>query len=194
MGAAYPRVGGKDVFTCPSASGGKNWYPIAYSPQTELAYVPMLHLCAKLHATGNLSEAFGYYGEISTTVPEPGSTGFGELGAIDVKTGRKRWSFPSRFPWTGGVLATKGGVVFSGNAQGDFYAFDASSGAVLWRHRTSSGIVGVPTTYRVGGKQYVAVYSGYGGGLAMFGGPAAALTAHVPRGGKLYVFALGDAP
>ncbi|HTD38091.1 MAG TPA: PQQ-dependent dehydrogenase, methanol/ethanol family, partial [Candidatus Limnocylindrales bacterium] len=189
--AAYARVGGPDVLTCPSASGGKNWYPVAYSPQTQLAYVPILHLCARLHATGNLNEAFGYYGEISTTVPEPGSSGFGELSAIDVKNGRKRWSFPSRYPWTGGVLATASGVVFSGNSGGLFYAFDARSGKVLWQHRTSSGIIGVPTTYRVGGKQYVAVYAGYGGGLAMFGGPAAALTSHIPRGGRLYVFALG---
>ncbi len=191
--AVYPKVGGKDVFGCPSASGGKNWYPVAYSPRTQLAYVPMLHLCASIHATGRLSEAFGYYGEISTTVVEPGSKGFGELGAIDVRDGHKTWSFPSRYPWTGGVLATASGLVFSGNARGDFYAFDARTGAVLWQHRLSSGIVGVPTTYRVGGKQYVAVYCGYGGGLAMFGGPAMKLTSSVPRGGKLYVFALGDA-
>jgi alcohol dehydrogenase (cytochrome c) len=190
--AAYPRVG-HDVVSCPSASGGKNWYPIAYSPQTALAYVPSLHLCATLHATGSLENEYGYFGETSLTIAEPGNPNFGELSAIDVRTGLKRWSYPSLYPWTGGALATASGLVFSGNAAGDFFAFDARSGAVLWKFRTSSGIVGVPTTYRVGGQQYVAVYAGYGGGVAAFGGPAAKLTATQPRGGRLYVFKLSAA-
>jgi len=190
IAAEYPRAG-RDTFTCPSASGGKNWYPIAYSPQTQLAYVPMLHLCANVHVTGKLANDYGYFGELSTTVAEPGHAGFGELGALDVHTGRKRWSYQSRYPWTGGVLTTASGLVFSGNAEGDFFAFDARSGKVLWKTRLSSGIVGVPTTYRVDGRQYVAVYAGYGGGVSAFGGPAAALTANKPRGGRLYVFALG---
>jgi alcohol dehydrogenase (cytochrome c) len=190
--AAYPRLG-RSVVSCPSSSGGKNWYPIAYSPQTALAYVPMLHLCATVRATGKLTNDYGYFGEISLSIAEPGNPNFGELGAIDVRTGRKRWSHPSRYPWTGGALATASGIVFSGNAAGDFFAFDARTGRVLWKYRTSSGIVGVPTTYRVDGKQYVAVYAGYGGGLAAFGGPAATLTANQPRGGRLYVFRLTTA-
>jgi alcohol dehydrogenase (cytochrome c) len=191
--AAYPRQG-RDAMTCPSSSGGKNWYPIAYSPQTELAYVPMLHLCTTLHATGELSTDYGYFGETSSSIAEPGNPNFGELGAIDVRTGLKRWSHPSRYPWTGGALATASGIVFSGNAAGDFFAFDAHTGAVLWKYHTSSGIVGVPTTYRVDGKQYVAVWAGYGGGVAAFGGPAATLTANIPRGGRLYVFELSTTP
>ena len=185
----YPRIGAT-VFSCPSSAGGKNWYPMAYSPDTKLAYVPALHLCAKITGTGNLHERFGYFGEISETVAEPGAPGFGELSAIDVATGRKRWTHVSQYPWTGGVVATAGGVVFSGDAQGDFYAFDAWNGKVLWKQRLSSGIIGVPVSYRVDGKQYIAVYAGYGGGLAAFGGPAAILTAHVARGGSVYVFSL----
>jgi alcohol dehydrogenase (cytochrome c) len=187
--AAYPSIG-KTVLTCPSSAGGKNWYPIAYSPQTSLAYVPTLHLCADVTGTGNVHERFGYYGEISRTIAEPGAKGFGELNALDARTGRKAWSIPSAYPWTGGVVATGGGLVFSGNASGAFCAFDARNGTMLWKTTLSSGVVGVPVTYRVDGKQYVAVYAGYGGGLAMFGGPAAALTEHIPRGGRLYVFAL----
>lgn len=187
--AVYPRVG-TTTLACPSSAGGTNWYPMAYSPQTNLAYVPTLHLCATIRATGNADNPFGYFGEESRTIAEPGASGFGELSALDVSNGRKRWSFPSRYPWTGGVLATASGLVFSGNASGAFYAFDARTGHVLWRHMLSSGIIGVPTTYRVDGKQYVAVYAGYGGGLAVFGGPASKLTAHIARGGRLYVFSL----
>lgn len=185
----YPRIGTTE-FACPSSAGAKNWYPIAYSPLTHFAYVPMLHLCAEIRATGNVHNEFGYFGEFSTTVAEPGKTGFGELGAIDVWDGRKRWSYASRYPWTGGVLATASGLVFSGDARGEFLAFDARTGKVLWQHLLSSGIVGVPTTYEIDGKQYVAVYAGYGGGLATFGGPAAKLTANISRGGRLYVFTL----
>ena len=187
--AAYPVVG-KTVFACPSSAGAKNWYPAAFSPQTKLVYVPTLHLCAKVTGTGNIHERFGYFGEVSETVAEPGADGFGELQALDIASGTQRWSVPSKFPWTGGVVATAGGLVFSGNASGDFFALDASSGKELWKAHLSSGVLGVPVSYRVAGKQYVAVYCGYGGGLAAFGGPAAALTAKIPRGGRLYVFTL----
>lgn len=187
--AKYPRIGAT-VLDCPSSGGGKNWYPMAYSPQTKLAYVPTLHLCAQVTGTGKLREAFGYFGEVSLTVAEPGASGFGELDAIDTRTGRKAWSYPSRYPWTGGVLDTATGLVFSGDAGGRFYAFDAKTGSVLWKQQLSSGIIAPPVTYMAGGKQYIAVYAGYGGGLAAFGGPAAQLTAHVPRGGKLYVYSL----
>lgn len=67
-------------------------------------------------------------------------------------------------------------------------------GAVRWTFRTESGIIGVPISYRVDGKQYIAVLAGWGGGVSMFGGPAADATANVPRGGQLYVFALAAPP
>ena len=91
------------------------------------------------------------------------------------------------------MLATAGKLVFSGSADGAFTAFDASTGAVRWTYQTDSGIIGVPVSYRVDGKQYVAVLAGWGGGVSMFGGPAADATANVPRGGQLYVFALAPA-
>ncbi len=69
-------------------------------------------------------------------------------------------------------------------------AFDAAGGRLLWSTELSSGIIGVPTSYRVDGKQYVAVYAGWGGGLALFGGPSAERGARYPRGGRLYVFTL----
>jgi alcohol dehydrogenase (cytochrome c) len=189
--AAYPAAA-KPAFTCPSAVGGKNWWPSAYSPRTGLAYVPTVHLCMNVarSATPEYHAGLPYLGVDFDIVPEPGATGFGELQALDAATGERRWTVPSAAPWSDGVLATAGGLVFSAPADGTFRAFDASSGKELWRHPMASGVIGVPVSYRVGGKQYVAVWAGWGGGLALFGGPAGEITRTLPRMGRLYVFAL----
>ena len=96
--------------------------------------------------------------------------------------------------WNGGTISTDGGLVFSGTPDQKFYAFDARTGKVLWVHRMSSGIIGVPSTYRVDGKQYVAIQTGWGGNTPLSGGPSMTpLFRHIPLGGRLYVFALPDA-
>lgn len=186
------RLHGSDPSTvCPSSIGGKNWWPTAYDPSRDLAFIPLSHMCMVMQAAA-INEHTGspYLGIASRLVPEPGSAGFGEVVAVKVSTGARVWSVPSVYPWNGGMLATAGGLVFSGSSDRRFEAFDADSGRVLWSKTTDSGIVGVPISYRVDGKQYVAILAGWGGGVSMFGGPAAALTQNIPRGGKLYVFAL----
>jgi alcohol dehydrogenase (cytochrome c) len=90
-------------------------------------------------------------------------------------------------------LATSGGLMFSGSTDGHFMAFDAKTGKVLWSsEQLSSGIIGVPTTYTVDGKQYVAVWAGWGGAGPIWGGQMAKdpAVAAIPKGGHLYVFAL----
>jgi alcohol dehydrogenase (cytochrome c) len=183
--------GKKPGNVCPSSIGGKNWWPTSYSPLTGLAYVPTMHMCMKIAPYPmKYQEGSPYLEEAMTLYAEPGSAGFGELQAINVATGVRKWSYRTKLPWTGGTLATAGNLVFSGGADQWFVAFDASTGKQLWRHKLRSGIVGVPVTYRVDQRQYVAVYAGWGGGVALFGGPAAAATATIPRGGRLYVFGL----
>jgi alcohol dehydrogenase (cytochrome c) len=184
-------VNGKVADVCPSAIGGKNWWPTAFDPSLGLAYVPLSHMCMSI-SPAELDPRTGapYLGADFKLHAEPGHDGFGEVLAIDVATGAKRWSQPSKLPWCDGMLATAGKLVFSGSADGAFTAFDSSSGVVRWTYKTDSGIIGVPVSYRVDGKQYVAVLAGWGGGVSMFGGPAAAATANVLRGGELYVFAL----
>ena len=77
-------------------------------------------------------------------------------------------------PWAGATLATSGGLMFSGSTDGHFMAFDAKTGKVLWSsEQLSSGIIGVPTTYKVDGKQYVAVWAGWGGAGPIWGGQMA---------------------
>ncbi|MBD5657709.1 MAG: PQQ-binding-like beta-propeller repeat protein, partial [Candidatus Eremiobacteraeota bacterium] len=84
-----------------------------------------------------------------------------------------------------------GGLVFSGTPDDTFYAFDARSGKILWSHHMTSGVIGVPMSYRVDGKQYIAVQSGWGGVTPFYGGKIMNADLKNRRlGGRLYVFAL----
>lgn len=112
----------------------------------------------------------------------------GSLKAIDQVTGEEAWSWEGKYPMAGSILATVGELVFTGEPDGHFNAWDARTGELLWRFQTGSGIHSSPITYHVDGKQDVAVLSGWGGwvpGIApnMLG---------APRGATLYVFALPD--
>jgi alcohol dehydrogenase (cytochrome c) len=188
----YPGVG-KTVFTCPAFFGGDNWWPYSFDPQTGYAYVPTMKTCMTLVATKPVPFVAGatYTDEAWTVRHVPGETGWGELQAIDVATGKRMWHKDTALPWNDGTLSTGGGLVFSGTPDGKFYAFDARTGKVLWEHRMTSGVIGVPMSYRVEGKQYVAVQSGWGGVAPFYGGPIMNKSFQNFRlGGRLYVFAL----
>ena len=187
---------------CPSASGGKNWFPGAFSPKTRMIYVP---------ANNNLCGS-GMGQEIVEYVPGKtfiGNTGgggpptvpnadhFGEVQAWNVDTGKEVWhhDYARSSNW-GGILATAGGVVFSGGTNDrKLHAFDAATGKLLWESpATNSGIEAPPSTFSVDGKQYIAVLTGYGSIAAgmqnglnrVFPGEAP----EVPTGGNVWVFAL----
>ncbi|HKJ95910.1 MAG TPA: methanol/ethanol family PQQ-dependent dehydrogenase [Gammaproteobacteria bacterium] len=185
---------GKKIFTCPSFLGGKNWWPMAVNPEQGLAFVPTLHACMSMEGTAvSYMAGLPYLGEKFEVRPEPGSKGWGEVQAIDINTGKQVWSHRTERPWNDGMLATASGLVFSGSADGHFMAFDGKSGKVLWSSKKlASGIIGVPTSYEVDGKQYVAVYAGWGGATPIWGGKMAddPKVKNIDRGGKLYVFAL----
>jgi glucose dehydrogenase len=88
----------------------------------------------------------------------------GEFSAWDIAAGQKRWSIKEKFPLWSGALATAGDVVFYGTMDGWFKAVHAVSGDLLWQFKTSSGIIGQPTTFRgPDGRQYVAILAGVGG-------------------------------
>jgi len=190
----YPDVD-KQVFTCPSFLGGKNWWPISVDPQTHMAYVPTLHSCMTMKgSTVGYKAGLPFLGETFNVEADPAfKSTWGAVQAIDVNTGDQAWNFPSKLPWNSGMLATAGGLVFSGSADGHLYAFDARTGKVLWKSpQLSSGIEAPPSTWMVDGKQYVGVYAGWGGGTPIWGGDMAKdpAVANIPLGGHLYVFAL----
>jgi alcohol dehydrogenase (cytochrome c) len=126
----------------------------------------------------------------------PGADHIGELQAWSVDTGQKVWSHPfEKSQLWGPVLVTAGNVVFTGGTNDRYFrAFDATNGKALWQFRTSSGVNGVPVSFQVDGKQYVAVQSGWGVDAAR---TQARLNLarpweyrDVPQGGAVWVFAL----
>jgi alcohol dehydrogenase (cytochrome c) len=186
---------GKEVFTCPSFLGGKNWWPIAVDPQTHFAYVPTMHTCMTIKgATSSYKAGLPFLGETFNVMRDPAfPDSWGAVQAIDLNTGKQAWNFKSALPWNDGMLATAGGLVFSGSADGYLYAFDAKTGDVKWKSpQLTSGIIGVPSTWKSHGKQYVGIWAGWGGATPIWGGDMAKDPAvkAIPLGGHLYVFSL----
>ena len=196
--AKRPRVGKPATF-CPSHWGGKDWPPAAFSPRTRLLYVPANdNVCATL---GGIAEEYragrtfmGADMETFTLVVDEDAPSIGELQAWHVDTFELAWRVPfSGHNW-GPVLATAGDLVFMGGTSDRYFrAFHAKTGRELWRQRTGSGITGVPTSYAVGGKQYVAVLSGWGVDAERQQDAFRVLGRTdqvVPQGGVLWVFGL----
>jgi PQQ-dependent dehydrogenase (methanol/ethanol family) len=199
---------GEDVNTkgvCPAALGTKDQQPGAYSPDTQLFYVPTNHVCMDYEPFKvNYTAGQPYVGATLSMYPPPGETHMGNFVAWDNKTGKIVWSNKEQFSVWSGALATAGGVVFYGTLEGYLKAVDAKTGKELYKFKTPSGIIGNVTTYENNGRQYIAVLSGVGGwagiglaagltdpnaGLGAVGGYAA-LTNYTALGGALTVFAL----
>jgi len=193
----------KDI--CPAALGSKDEQPAAYSPETQLFYVPTNHVCMD-YEPFRVSYTAGqpYVGATLSMYPPSGDSNMGNFIAWDGKTGKIVWSDPELFSVWSGALATAGGVVFYGTLEGFLKAVDAKTGKELYKFKTPSGIIGNVMTYEHKGKQYVAVLSGVGGwagiglaagltepheGLGAVGGYAA-LSNYTALGGQLTVFAL----
>jgi PQQ-dependent dehydrogenase (methanol/ethanol family) len=202
-----PFRGRKVTDICPSLEGGKNQQPAAFSPVTGLFYVPTNNLCMDFEARDVAYIPGTPY--IGGNAPEKGGPGGyrGEFMAWDATSGRKVWGIKEPYPVWGGALVTKGGVVFYGTLDGWFKAADARTGALLWKFKVGSGVVGNPIAYTgPDGKEYIAVYSGLGGdmGLLIAGDVASNLPYDVRErgstlpdisrwtswGGMLFVFSL----
>jgi alcohol dehydrogenase (cytochrome c) len=183
---------------CPSHWGGKNWPPIAYSPDTRMIYIPANeNLCSSMIGKP-VSYVAGktYTGAANTLTIAPDARHLGEVQAWNVDTGARVWThtFASSTNW-GPVLATGGGLVFSGGTSDRmFRAFDAGTGKVLWQMQTQSGVIGQPTSFQVDGRQYIAVQSGWGiDARAMqrrLDGIRRGEFPDVPEGGQVWVFAV----
>jgi len=179
----------KDI--CPSAMGGKNQQPVAYSPRTNLIYVPTNNLCMDYEGVEVKYQAGQpYVGAIVVSHAGPGGNR-GEFIAWDPTTNKKVWGVKEQLANWGGALATGGDVVFYGTMEGWLKAVNAKTGELLWKFKTASGIIGNPMTY-VGpdGKQYVAVLSGIGGWSGI--GVAAEIGAEDPTAGLGALGAFGD--
>jgi alcohol dehydrogenase (cytochrome c) len=100
------------------------------------------------------------------------------------------WEAHNKGVFWGGVLSTRGGLVFTGTPEGYLKAFDAKTGKELWKFNTGSGIIGSPITWEMDGEQYVSTVSGWGGAVPLWGGEVAKMHMGITQGGSLWTFKL----
>jgi glucose dehydrogenase len=145
----------------PGSFGGASWSPSAFHPGTGFVYVPAIHKPAKLFQKTITDEATGTsISFIETEYDEDGES-WGTLTALDTRRlGKIAWQVKTGRPLVGGVLATAGGLIFTGDGEGRFSALDAKTGDYLWQVETGIGLNAPPVTYEVAGRQYVAIAAG----------------------------------
>ncbi|MDO6682797.1 methanol/ethanol family PQQ-dependent dehydrogenase [Oceanobacter sp. 5_MG-2023] len=181
---------GESVEVSPPFLGGKNWNPMAYSQDTGLFYVPGNHWKEDYWAEHPIYKKGSAYLGMGFRIKQMYDDHVGILRAIDPKNGKIAWEHKEKLPLWAGVLATKGGLIFTGTGDGYLKAFDADTGKVLWQFQTGSGIIAPPITWEMDGEQYVGITSGYGGAVPLWGGDMAVLTKPVPQGGSFWAFKL----
>lgn len=181
---------GKVVFSTPSFLGGKNWMPMAYSKDTGLFYVPSNDWGMDIWNEPIAYKKGAAYLGAGFTIKPIAEDHIGALRAVDPKTGKIVWEAKNKAPLWGGVLATGGNLVFTGTPEGYLKAFDAKTGQELWKFQTGSGVVGSPVTWTQDGEQYIAVMSGWGGAVPLWGGEVAKTFKDISQGGSLWVFKL----
>lgn len=181
---------GKVVFSVPSFLGGKNWMPMAHSPDTGLFYVPSNEWGMDIwNEPVSYKEGAAYLGS-GFTIKPIFEDYIGSLKAIDPSTGKTVWEYKNDAPLWAGVMTTAGGLVFTGTPEGYLKAFDAKTGEELWKFQTGSGVVGQPVTWDQDGEQYIAVASGWGGAVPLWGGEVAKKVSYLNQGGSVWVFKL----
>jgi alcohol dehydrogenase (cytochrome c) len=188
--AAADGAKGQQVFSVPSFLGGKNWMPMAYSPNTGLFYVPSNEWGMDIWNEPITYKKGAAYLGAGFTIKPLFEDHIGSLKAIDPNTGEIKWEYKNGAPLWSGAMTTAGGLVFFGNPEGDFIALNNETGEELWKFQTGSGIVGQPVTWEQDGEQYVSVISGWGGAVPLWGGEVAKKVNYLNQGGTVWTFRL----
>lgn len=162
----------------PGILGGSNWSPSALDEQNQISFVAGIHAPIKYtlveEPAKNGLPAIRYASSEPTKDPR-----WGVLSAINLTTGKMRWQVKTEQPLMGGVLATRGGLVFMGEGDGNLNAYNSNTGDLLWQAKVDAGVNAPPISYEIDGVQYIAVVAG---GNAIFG---------FPTGDNVLVYALG---
>ncbi len=183
---------GETVFAAPAFLGAKNQMPMAYSPQTKLFYVPANEWGMDIwNEPVSYKKGAAFLGA-GFTIHPLNDDYIGAMRAVDPKTGKIVWEIKNSAPLWGGVMTTAGGLVFYGTPEGFLKAVDAKTGKELWKFQTGSGVVAPPVTWQEGDTQYVAVASGWGGAVPLWGGEVAKKVNFLEQGGSVWVFKLSS--
>lgn len=194
----------KPAFVMPGPPGAHNWHPMSYNPATGLVYIPAqqipqgyiqdmdeldrrkvlgFNIGASLTAAMLPDDKAAFRAAVAATT--------GRLVAFDPRTGKVAWGVDYPAAWNGGTMTTAGNLVFQGTSTGRFRAYAADTGKQLLDLDMQSGIVSAPSTFRVGGVQYVAFQTSKGGAFPLVAGVAGGVTRKVPNIPRLVVLKLG---
>jgi len=195
-------VTGKPFVSMPGAVGAHSWHPMAFDPIQGLVYIPAQFAAYpyfpdpnwKPQAVGfnvGLDMAAGTMPAIKEARDAAKAATTGAVVAWDPVAKKERWRIPFGGPWNGGLLTTAGGLLFQGNATGQFGAYDSKDGKELWSFPAQTGVVAAPVTFKVGGEQYVAVLAGWGGVWPLATGILADKSGKVRNVSRLLVFKIG---
>jgi alcohol dehydrogenase (cytochrome c) len=156
---------GKAKLMCPNSVGARNWLATALNPETHVLYVPILENCADFTYTPRSAAqtaAGGIDMHFSARTPPDHDGNYGSLVAIDLQRRQILWKQRQHVPPASAVLATAGGLVFAGDVDRYFSAYDQRTGKILWRTRLNAAAESFPITFTANGRQYIAVIAGSG--------------------------------
>ncbi|MDO6460367.1 PQQ-dependent methanol/ethanol family dehydrogenase [Granulosicoccaceae sp. 1_MG-2023] len=179
---------GNTVVAAPAFLGGKNWMPMSYSKDTGLFYVPSNEWQMDIWNEPIAYKQGAAYLGAGFTIHPTNEDYIGVLRAMDPITGKEVWRYTNYAPLWGGTMNTAGNLVFFGTPEGYLKALDAKTGELKYEFNTGSGIVGTPITWEMDGEQYVAVASGWGGAVPLWGGEVAKRVKHLNQGGSIWAF------